>query len=321
MSNPEESPSRVNRAKAKAVGGKRKRCLNGKSCSATCIERNDICLVDLPSSPSMQTTLVSGAIKGSNKKGTLTGKKKTLKSAQEFVLPSAPPAKMHRIESAEGFKAARVESGKFSKEFHDKMGRVLKVRDKDEDAVAERVAMLKRLGISEAALAKAIRTVSNYTDLDYKPVKKALYAALAGKPLTAGQKRELSKGKVIERIIAAAPKEAVPKFRGFRTDQQALEELIASAKLKGLFKDGVLSSWSTSLRVGQEFADNEKEGKPIRVIFQTINKRGMAVESITQAEREWELMTSGTAKYTHTGNYRIVPYNGETYHIFDVVEE
>lgn len=305
----------VERAKRKAVGGGRKRCSKGKPCSATCIFRGEVCLVDLPASPSTQVPLVAGAVSSREKP-----EKKPRKKA-EFTLSVGEPAKLHKLESAEDFQKVRSETGKFSKDFHERMGRVLKVKDKSEDAVTERAKMLQRLGISEAAFAKAIRTVSNYTDLDYKPVKKALYALLNKQPLTEEMRKEIAKGKVIEKIIAAAPKEAVPKFRGFRANQQTLDELIASAKLKGKFKDGVLSSWSTSLRVGQEFADNEKEGKPLRVIFQTVNKRGMSVESITQAEREMELMTSGTARYTHTGNYRVVPYKGEIYHIFDVIED
>lgn len=40
--------SRIARAKAAAVGGKRKRCTKGKNCSAACIAANMVCLVDLP---------------------------------------------------------------------------------------------------------------------------------------------------------------------------------------------------------------------------------------------------------------------------------
>ena len=40
--------SQIEAAKRKAVGGKRKRCTKGKSCSATCIAANKICLVEIP---------------------------------------------------------------------------------------------------------------------------------------------------------------------------------------------------------------------------------------------------------------------------------
>lgn len=48
--------SEVNRAKEKAVGGRKVRCRKGKSCSATCISRWKTCLVEMSSelSPSLQ---------------------------------------------------------------------------------------------------------------------------------------------------------------------------------------------------------------------------------------------------------------------------
>jgi hypothetical protein len=42
------SERKIARAKAAAVGGKRKRCTKGKNCSAACIAANMVCLVDLP---------------------------------------------------------------------------------------------------------------------------------------------------------------------------------------------------------------------------------------------------------------------------------
>jgi hypothetical protein len=42
------SERKIARAKAAAVGGKRKRCTKGKNCSAACIAAHMVCLVDLP---------------------------------------------------------------------------------------------------------------------------------------------------------------------------------------------------------------------------------------------------------------------------------
>ena len=42
------TPSEVKRAKLNAVGGRKKRCTKGKSCSATCIQPADACLVEMP---------------------------------------------------------------------------------------------------------------------------------------------------------------------------------------------------------------------------------------------------------------------------------
>lgn len=40
--------SKIEYAKRKAVGGRRKKCTKGKSCSATCIAANKVCLVEVP---------------------------------------------------------------------------------------------------------------------------------------------------------------------------------------------------------------------------------------------------------------------------------
>ena len=44
----ERTASQIERAKRMAVGGRKKRCVKGKSCSATCIAANKVCMVDLP---------------------------------------------------------------------------------------------------------------------------------------------------------------------------------------------------------------------------------------------------------------------------------
>jgi hypothetical protein len=56
------SDSQIRRAKSVAVGGGRKRCRKGKSCSATCIYAGKICLVDLPEGVSGALSKVRGRI-------------------------------------------------------------------------------------------------------------------------------------------------------------------------------------------------------------------------------------------------------------------
>ena len=51
--------SKIKSAQNKAVGGKKKRCSKGKSCSATCITPNKVCLVEL--SPVVSDSLVNAA--------------------------------------------------------------------------------------------------------------------------------------------------------------------------------------------------------------------------------------------------------------------
>lgn len=53
----------INRARSKAVGGKRDRCRKGKPCSATCISSWKQCLVDLSSSVQGSLIKLSGRLK------------------------------------------------------------------------------------------------------------------------------------------------------------------------------------------------------------------------------------------------------------------
>lgn len=55
--------SEIDRAKAQAVGGKRDRCIKGKSCSAACITSGYMCLVELPSSTHSEITKVRDVLK------------------------------------------------------------------------------------------------------------------------------------------------------------------------------------------------------------------------------------------------------------------
>lgn len=52
----------INRAKEKAVGGKKDVCIKGKSCSAACIAANEFCLVEIPSSPSAAISQVRDSL-------------------------------------------------------------------------------------------------------------------------------------------------------------------------------------------------------------------------------------------------------------------
>jgi serine/threonine protein kinase len=61
------SASEIKRAKAKAVGGKRKRCIKGKSCSATCVQRADACLVEMPDSSGNSVSKARNMLLGSPK--------------------------------------------------------------------------------------------------------------------------------------------------------------------------------------------------------------------------------------------------------------
>lgn len=57
------SASEIRSAKAKAVGGGRKRCRKGKNCSAACIAGNKDCLVDLPEPVAAAMPKVVGVVR------------------------------------------------------------------------------------------------------------------------------------------------------------------------------------------------------------------------------------------------------------------
>lgn len=59
----EPSASAVRSAHLRAVGGKKDKCVKGKSCSAACISPNNICLVEIPLSPSQAISKVRNQIK------------------------------------------------------------------------------------------------------------------------------------------------------------------------------------------------------------------------------------------------------------------
>lgn len=59
--------SQIRQAKSKAVGGGKKRCIKGKSCSASCIDPNEFCLVELPGVASNIINKVKGKIKPKGK--------------------------------------------------------------------------------------------------------------------------------------------------------------------------------------------------------------------------------------------------------------
>jgi hypothetical protein len=81
--------SRIARAKAAAVGGKRKRCKKGKNCSAACIAANMVCLVDLPW---VGSALTKAAAQIQAAKGKAPAAAKPAPTAQPAATPKAAPA-------------------------------------------------------------------------------------------------------------------------------------------------------------------------------------------------------------------------------------
>jgi len=189
---------------------------------------------------------------------------------------------------------------------------------KSEGAIA-RNAIAQKMG-GEKAFDAAIKGIKEFTGSDYTYMRMAQHAAMKGEPLNNNRQERLALAKRMEKLLSLMPKEKVVKYRGIRVNNEALSDMIESAKLKGNFVDGGLTSWSTALPVAAKFANMTTWDQNNRVVFRTVNKKGVGVEGITSIAREMEVLTPGTTKYKHTGNYRAIKYLGDTYHVFDVVE-
>lgn len=118
------------------------------------------------------------------------------------------------------------------------------------------------------------------------------------------------------------PKPMVEKYRGFRADSARLSEMISDSNAKRGFNHETMYSWSSSLMIGRDFADQRIKDLPDRdqrVIFRAVNRRGVPIEYVTENAEEYEMLTPGRTKYKHLG-YSPIQVGGVTYHVFDVEE-
>lgn len=94
--------SRIAAAKRNAVGGKRKRCIKGKNCSAACIAANMICLVDLPW---VGSALTKAAAKIQAAKGKAPAAAKPAATPAPAAKPAAKPTPTVKVKTVEQYKA------------------------------------------------------------------------------------------------------------------------------------------------------------------------------------------------------------------------
>jgi len=73
------------RAKRLAIGGKRKRCKIGKSCSAACVNRNKFCLVDMPAPVEGALSRAVKAVRTRKERLSPAEKRKSLEKRREYV--------------------------------------------------------------------------------------------------------------------------------------------------------------------------------------------------------------------------------------------
>lgn len=412
--------SQIERAKRMAVGGKKKRCVKGKSCSATCIAASKVCMVDIPWAAAKGIPKVVAAIKKvqENKKPSVKGipkvsaainkvqenkkpsvdKEMMIKIAQDMfitewskawhnmnsaisdgdkqkynfwkeqiskyhakltsegvdagpliiptwkdkkvdsqgrpfsytplkelpgfvnatgVKPTLPPLK-----TSENFLSIRADSSYSSAqnhpyrkldEAHDRLGAILKVSG---DLTPEQQAIAKKLG-GESAFREAVIAARRFTGTSYDEMREAQRLNSEGKPLTGHLQGKLLEAEATERLVALLPKEPLVKYRGTKASNERLNAIIAASKAKGDHAEGALASWTTSLQTAQNFADKSSSN---RVIFRTINKKGASVRAISHYDTEDEILTPGSARYKHTGEYEVISVGTTTYHIFNVIE-
>ena len=309
--------AQIESAKRKAVGGKRKRCVKGKSCSATCIASNKICMVDLPWVSSNGMAKVVKEIQSS------AGKPKEKAPKSDFILSSGKAPTLTPIKTLTQFNdllgSTSYAKDKEAEAYHNRIKDLLE--GKNDKLLAFKESIIKRIG-GQTVYQNAIEGIRMFTDEDdhYGSIRRAQRLLDSGRPIKPYDKPYAKLAQDVEKLVAKLPKEPVIKYRGIHVSDKQLIEILSQAKLKENFTDGALASWSTSLGVSKGFADRTKYGEENKIIFRTINRRGVAIDGISTLSGENEVLTSGTAKYKHTGRVSKIQSGSNTYYIIDVVE-
>lgn len=309
------------------AGGKSKRCKKGKSCGATCINGSKVCLVDIPWA---SASGIPKAVKAIQSRGA-----KSTPKPEKMPKPSAEPkVKLSKLETTKDFnKKISDTGGEYSP-------RIAQIHSALRKLIGPGIGLAvnydndKEKGKFEALRAKLFKSLGNGDEGKGGVLAKYAYDAL--RKYTGSYSKEireaqmgvtpndkyLKMGKAIERLINSSEvaKPAVEKFRGKRVDSTSLQGMIESAKMGGTFDGKALASWSTSLSISKDFADQDRfDGRNERVILRTVNTKGAPIKTLSSIDYEYEVLTPGTAKYKYL-NYRTIEEGGQTYHVFDVVE-
>lgn len=319
------------RAQAKRLGqsgaaGKQKRCKKGKSCGASCIAGFKVCLVDIPWASASGIPKVVSSIQN---------------RPTPEVKPSTPSAKkpginLSKLETEADFKAKEnATEGYYNSKIKDVHQYLKKLLAKigfpdayvtfdnstEEDAFsALRDKLVKAMGNGNETKGRQAIKDARYAIISFTgSFSKEIREAQMG---TTPNAQYLKKAKDIERLFSMkeVEKPRVEKFRGKRVDEVTLQGMIESAREGGSYSGRALSSWSTQLRTAREFSDKEPyDNRNQRVIYRTVNTKGVPIKEVSAIQREHEVLTSGTANYKYLG-YRPIEVNGIIYHMFDVEE-
>jgi hypothetical protein len=275
-------------------------------------------MVDLPWVASSGIPRVVKQIQASASKP----KSKTPKSG--FILSSGKAPLLTPIKTLSQFNDLIV-STSYSKDeeakaVHDRIKDLLE--GKNDKLLAFKESIIKRIG-GQGVYNSAIEGIRMFTDEDehYGKIRSVQRLLASGRPVKPYDKGYVALAQDVEKLIAKLPKEPVIKYRGIHISDDQLRGILSQAKLKESFADGALASWSTSIGSARAFADMTESGKENKVIFRTVNRRGAAIDGISSLQGENEVLTSGTAKYKHTGRVsKITSTFGDIYYIIDVVE-
>lgn len=298
------------------ASGKRKRCKKGKSCGASCISSSKFCLVDLPWVSSSGLNKVAKVIQ--DNKG---------KAKPE---PEEPGIKLSPLSTEDQFydkmsDTGTIPDGSKLEEDSIDVAKVLGIKNyayprynlygpKEEPEYDAIRAKIGETAVSDGVYAMKKFTGSNSMSYNIGQADK-------GSPLYSGYTKlsnDLNKLLTLEEL----PKTEVEKFRGFRASPDRLDLMIESATKGESFKHDRLYSWSSSLEVGKSFADEVLAKAPDRterVIYRTVNKRGVPIEYVSSLTDEYEVLTPRNTKYKYIA-YRVINVEGQDYHIFDVEE-
>ena len=313
LNHDEPTSGEVRRAKARAVGGKRPRCQKGTACSAACIDPNKSCLVTFPEvlSPEINKLRVAAttSIPKVDPKSSRPLPKMNENQFEEELYSTVKQTKELNDDSKKVSKLLGVSSrwrGRLSDHF-------------DSDREVEEFKVLRKT--FNGNLSDSIVALNTYTS-----------DAKFSWAIRQAQRNEENKGKQAEKWAkdlqklldwGELPRSDVVKYRGFRVSPETLEELIKTSNLKENYSPKTINSWSFSLEIAREFSKVEIEESPEKtekIIFRTVNTKGVPIEYVSQIPNEYEILTPAKVSYKHTDYNLIEDENGDTLHIFDVEE-
>ena len=167
---------------------------------------------------------------------------------------------------------------------------------------------------------QAITEITNFTGLNYSAIRAAQRNDASVFKDQAQMEEYSGKAATIEKAVRSMPKPDVTKYRGITASDSYLKQLVAKAEAGGTLKNDALDSWSTSLRIADDFSKKYADhASPNAVVFRAQNKTGASVKAFSAAKQEDEILTPSGSSYRITG-YRSIVQGGKSVHIFDLEE-